>query len=381
MHKRNIYIMYTIALLQGMVFYSPIATLYRQAVGLSIFQITIIESICLGLMILFELPWGIIADRIGYKKSMIICVFLFFVSKVIFWQANSFIDFLIERIIISIVIAGLSGVDTSILYLSVPIENTQRVFSVYNNLGIIGMLIASIVYSAIIKDNYRLASFLTMITYGIAAIIALMLKEVKDDKSMKINIKESINSFKFCLKDLKKYILFLFTVALIRETHQTITVFLNQLQYLKCGVSNNVIGYIYILITIAGLLGGLSSFFTKRFGERKFMSSLILSIMISCLLLALTNNIILSVISIAIIQIGYHLFQPLELTIQNRQITSDDRATRLSTNAVIIDGIAIFTNVIYGKMADINIAYSMFLGFILCSIALILYHLWLKSLV
>lgn len=379
MQKKNIYIMYTIALLQGMVFYSPIATLYRQAVGLSIFQITIIESICLGLMIVFELPWGIVADRIGYKKSMIICVFLFFISKVIFWQADSFIDFLIERIIISIVAAGLSGVDTSILYLSVPAQKVQSVFSVYNNLGIIGMLLASVVYSVIIKDNYRLASFLTMITYGIAAIIALLLKEVKDDKSMQVNIKDSINSFKFCLKDLKKYILFLLAVALIRETHQTITVFLNQLQYLRCGASNNIIGYIHILITIIGLLGGFSAFLTKKFGERGFMSYLIISIMISCLLLAFTNSIILSVLAIAVIQIAYHLFQPLELTIQNSQITSDDRATKLSTNAVIIDGIAIFTNVIYGKIADINIAYSMFLGFILCTIALMLYHSWLKS--
>lgn len=381
MQKQNIYIMYTIALLQGMVFYSPIATLYRQSAGLSIFQITIIESISLGLMILFELPWGIVADYIGYKKSMIICICLFFFSKIIFWQADNFIMFLIERIILSIVVAGLSGLDTSILYLSVPLEKAQHVFSIYNNLGTVGLLLASGIYTIFIKDNFRLASFLTMITYGIAAIISLALKEVKGEIK-NIDINQSIKSFKLCFIDLKNhktFILFLLSIALIRETHQTITVFFNQLQYIKCGASNNTIGLIYIFITLAGLLSIFSVSLTIKFGEKKLMSNLIIIIIVSCLMLSFTNNIIISITAVAMIQIAYRLIQPLELTIQNRQITSSDRATRLSMNAVIIDGIAIFTNIFYGKIADINISYAMFLGFILCGLAHIFYHSWLNS--
>ena len=64
MKKKNIRLMYLLALLQGMVFYAPIATLYRQAQGVSIAQITQIESLSLALSILLELPWGILADRI-----------------------------------------------------------------------------------------------------------------------------------------------------------------------------------------------------------------------------------------------------------------------------------------------------------------------------
>ena len=47
--KRNICLMYGISLLQGMVFYGPIATLYRQATGVTVFEITLIESISLAL--------------------------------------------------------------------------------------------------------------------------------------------------------------------------------------------------------------------------------------------------------------------------------------------------------------------------------------------
>ena len=65
MIHRNIYLMYAISLLQGMVFYAPIAALYRTALGVTISQIALIESISLVLCFVFEVPWGVLADRIG----------------------------------------------------------------------------------------------------------------------------------------------------------------------------------------------------------------------------------------------------------------------------------------------------------------------------
>lgn len=88
--KKNLYVMYAIALLQGMIFYGPIATLYRQAQGVTVFEITVIESISLALGILLEIPWGMIADKIGYRKTMIFCSSLYFISKIVFWQATGF---------------------------------------------------------------------------------------------------------------------------------------------------------------------------------------------------------------------------------------------------------------------------------------------------
>ena len=106
--KRNLWIMYAIALLQGMVFYGPIATLYRQAHGLTIFQITLIESISLALLILLEIPWGIIADKIGCRHTIIFCSALYLISKIIFWKADGFAGFLVERIMLNVVESGFS---------------------------------------------------------------------------------------------------------------------------------------------------------------------------------------------------------------------------------------------------------------------------------
>jgi len=143
--------MYAIALLQGLVFYGPIATLYRQANGLSVFHITLIESISYLLCIFLEIPWGIAADKIGYKKTMCFCCSLYFVSKLVFWKADGFFDFLLERVMLSVVIAGFSGVDTSVLYLSCSKGESQKVFGIYNSLGVVGLLFASFVFSTLLE--------------------------------------------------------------------------------------------------------------------------------------------------------------------------------------------------------------------------------------
>ena len=85
MRKKNIVLLCLITFLQGMVFYAAVATLYRQAAGLSVFAITAIEGISVGLSLLLEVPWGRIADRIGYRRTLIVCNALFVVTKIIFW--------------------------------------------------------------------------------------------------------------------------------------------------------------------------------------------------------------------------------------------------------------------------------------------------------
>ena len=87
--KRNVYLMYAIVFLQGLVFYGSVATVYRQGRGISLYDIFLIESVSWILMILLEVPWGCFADRFGYKNTIVISNIMYFISKIIFWQAHS----------------------------------------------------------------------------------------------------------------------------------------------------------------------------------------------------------------------------------------------------------------------------------------------------
>jgi len=378
MSKRNIYIMYIISLLQGMVFYGPIATLYRQAEGVSILEITIIESISLALCLILELPWGVIADKIGYRKTMMICCGLYFVSKIIFWQASGFPGFLVERCLLSVVIAGLSGVDTSVLYLSCEKEKSQHVFGIYEGLGTAGLLFAAFIYSTLVGEHYKLAGFLTMISYGVAAVLAFFLQEVKAEEETNASAKEFVGLLKETISN-KYLLLFLIGIAVFNETHQTITVFLNQLQYVRAGLSDAMIGYVYIVVTIIGLCGVFSAKVTNKIGKAGLMRSCYMAAILACICLAITSRAWVSVAGILVLRIVFSLAQPLQTELQNEQVTTANRATALSINAVIIDSIGIGTNVVFGALAKYNLMSAFIFGAILCVIGFALFELWGKG--
>lgn len=407
--KRNIYLMYAIAFLQGMVFYGPVATLYRQACGVSVFQVTVIESISLFLCILLEVVWGVIADRIGYKKTMVFCCMLYFLSKVVFWRASGFGGFLAERVMLSVVIAGLSGVDTSILYLSCQAEsendrnrtgngrretersknkiessqseiesgrnkteNSQKVFGVYNSLQMAGLLAAAAVFSLFVGDDYRLSGLLTVFSYGAAAVLSLGLTEVSPEGAERICFDRLKETLACTLRD-RRLLLFLLAAALLAETHQTVTVFLNQLQYERCGLGNAAIGYIYIAATLLGMCGVYSARLTEKTGFRAAGLLFGGTAACACAVLALSAQALPSVCGILLLRVSNSLFQPFQTEMQNRLVHTEYRATALSIQAMLMDGVGVGTNLAFGALAQQSLAAAFWLGVGICLAGVMLF--------
>lgn len=369
--------MFAISFLHGMVFYGPIATLYRQAAGVSVFQITLIESISLALCIGLEMPWGMVADRIGYRKTLIACSIIYFLSKIVFWRADSFFDFLLERILLSVVLAGFSGCDVSLLYLSCKEEESQKIFGIYQFFNMAGLLGASLLYSVYIGANYRLAGLLTMITYGAAAVLAFGIREVKATEQGRWGNQAFIRVFLETVKD-RRFLLAVIGMGLLAETNQTITIYLNQIQYVKAGIDVKNMGLIYILVTLCGMVGMWSHWVTKKMGGISFGLAMFLSGAISCVILALTNQALVSVAAIVMLRISASLFAPFSTQLQNRQIKTADRATALSIYAVLLEGTGVVTNVIFGQAAQVNISWAMSCGAILCLAGAIMFYLFYR---
>ena len=373
--KNNIRVMLAISLLQGMVFYASVATLYRQAAGLSVFQITLIESISLALSMLLEIPWGMLADRIGYRKTMIGCSFLYFLSKIVFWQAQGIGGFLAERLLLAVTLAGLSGVDESILYASCREEEVQKVFGRVQALGTAGLMFASVVCTLFIGEDYRLAGFLTMLAYGLAAALSLFLEEPKAPGSIRpsplAGFRESLGQI-FRSRNL---LLLILCGTLFGEVAHTVTVFLNQLQYTRCGWSSSLISAAYILATLAEMASACSAPLTRRLGERRTGVWLLLASAACCGVLALTDNGWVSLACLLGLSLASALFAPLRSTMENRLITIDDRATALSMSSLLMDSVAMLLNLLLGRAADASLPLAMALGGGLCCAALIMFAL------
>ena len=364
------------AFLQGMVFYGPIATLYRQARGVSVFQITLIESISLACLIALEIPWGYVADRIGYRRTLAACNVLYFLSKIVFWRAEGFGGFLLERLMLSVVLSGFSGCDSAYLFSLAGEGESQKAFGAYEASATAGLVAASLLFSTAVGGDFDAAGFLTVLSYGAAMVLTFFLPEVPPPARRRAGVGARAGEAAREVWDNRRFLLFLAAAALLTESNQTITVFLSQLQYVRAGIPARAMGYLFIPLTLMGLFAARSHRLTARLGEGRALSGLFLLGALSCGLLAVTGSPVLSVAGILALRLSASVFAPIGMEVQNRQVRSCGRATMLSVYSSVMNLVAVGTGLIFGRLAEEGVGRAMAAGAGFCLTGLLLYTLW-----
>ncbi|MCG0276521.1 MAG: MFS transporter [Thermosediminibacteraceae bacterium] len=372
MSKRNFFLMCAIVFLQGFVFYGPIATVYRQARGLSMYDIFLIESISLVLMLVLEIPWGWFADRFGYKPTLVISNFLFFLSKIIFYKAHSFGLFLLERVILALSISGISGCDIALLYASIDKRQSEKYFGMYEAASTLGFFLASLASTAIVGVSLDLAALFTVFPYGLAWILTFFFHEVECKAERKPAL---LSSLKYAFKD-GPMLIFIIAVGLVTQVNHSATVFLNQLQYIKSGIDPRYFGIIMAGMQLLPVLSAKTYAITGKLGQRLTMRLLFGAIAASCFILSRTIHPATSVLLVAIIGASYSLTRPIILDIQNKSITTTDRATLLSIYSMIIDVVGAVLNPAIGRAADVSIETAFIVCGIIAAVSFILVNFY-----
>lgn len=373
--KVNVYLMCIIIFLQGFVFYGPVATLYRQSRNLSLSDMFLIESISWILMIIFEIPWGWFADSFGYKKTLIISNFIFFVSKIVFYKADSFGMFFLERLLLSLSFAGISGCDVALIYSSVKKEESEKVFGIYSAFSTGGYLIASVISSILVRQSMDSTAFWTIIPYGVAAVLTLFIQDVNVKHEEKPKFKQSLS---IIFKN-KNIIMLVISSALINEVVQTISVFLNQSQYLRSGIDIKYFGILAAIMQIFRLSSLKAYKLSSKVGKDRSIQSLYITIAVCCTILVFTVNAILTILSIIIICGSAAIVSPMVLDIENKSISTADRATILSLFSVFGDLTSAGINVVIGKIADISTPSAFTACVVICVCAYILLFVYKKK--
>lgn len=81
-----------------------INTLFLMDAGLDIFQVMLVNAAFTGGMVVFEVPTGVVADTIGRKASFLLCIFVLFITTILYVSAAYFGWDLSVFIIISLLI-------------------------------------------------------------------------------------------------------------------------------------------------------------------------------------------------------------------------------------------------------------------------------------
>ena len=296
------------AFLQGMVFYGPVASLYRTQAGLSMGDIALIESVYYLLVVALELPLGAAAARLGYKRMLAVCSAVFFLSKLVFWRAGSFGAFLAERVMLAFVGAGLSGCDTAYLYVAAGPKRAQRALGLYGAAGMAGLLAA------------------TAAAYGLAALCTLALPAVPMQAEDRAAFSMQLRGVWRNLRAAPRYALVLAADALVDVTGQTVTVFLSQLAYVRCGLSGAQLGAAYLGMTLVGLVQGASYKATRALGRRVFGLAACALMAAACGGLCLARGPLWCVACVWCVQLCWRLWQPFAQTLHNESVRSGARS-------------------------------------------------------
>ncbi|HRY72616.1 MAG TPA: MFS transporter [Spirochaetia bacterium] len=373
---RNVRLLIAVSFLQGFVFYGPVATLYRRAYGLALDELFLIESVSWILMLLLEAPWGWFADRFGYRRTLVAGNLLFAASKLVFAGASGFGGFLAERLVLSVAVAAISGCDSALLYRSSREGEAERNFGLQSAAATAGIVLASLLSPLLYGVSLRWTAYATILPYSAAAALSFLLSDEGAPPPRERRF--VLSSLKRLLSD-RRLLLLLASGALAAEVSRSLVVFLGQLQYERSGIPRAWFGLIFAALQLVPIVAGAAGALSRRIDRRAVILSCLAAELLSVLVLLLAPaRAAVSLLALAGVSASAALFAPYFQAVQNELVGTGERATALSLNAMVVEGVAAAANLGVGRAAEASLSRGYLLCALLLAAALALSPLYLR---
>ena len=114
--EKNIKIYYLFNFAKNLTFTLPIFALYFEQIGLTYFHILLVFGLQSFLQVLFEVPSGVMADKMGRKKVLVIYAFLRTSSFLFFVLASGLSFIIIGCMLLGLALAFESGTDSAFIF-------------------------------------------------------------------------------------------------------------------------------------------------------------------------------------------------------------------------------------------------------------------------
>jgi MFS family permease len=116
---RNVRLLIAFAAFQFILFPIPIITLFwKDQIGMSLADIMVLQAIFGLAVVLFEFPSGYVADRVGYRWSLLVSTALLMAGWLLYTRAESFWAVAVAETTLGAASAFMSGADRALLWVS-----------------------------------------------------------------------------------------------------------------------------------------------------------------------------------------------------------------------------------------------------------------------
>lgn len=330
--------------------------IYLKSQGWTITQIALLEGFFTICQVIFELPSGLISDRIGHKKALLLGETLCFIYLLAYFVPKIHILLYISFLLFALGLALISGTDISLLYESLSSKEKQNYLkyaSVFTAVGVLATALGNFSGGWIAQYSWTLLFILGLSGRAIAFLLCTQI----DTKNL-ITTEEDSKTFKLLLAELRTFFLRekkalpLLATTCFSATAVTISYQYGPLilETLKLNVS-----LVSTIFGILSFLGAIAVFFTYRLSKIIQEDFLVWSLQsVSLVLFALFLEQKLSIILLSLVSVNV-VYEIWNVILENKLQAlayANVRATIISVSNLMISALLTTASFLIGALGE-----------------------------
>ena len=353
--------------------YGHVGTLYLQVRNLSLLQASSIWSIIVITIFLAEVPTGVLADKIGRKKSVIMALILQFIGEVLYLFASSYPAFVGIAVLAGVGFAFSSGCIEALVYDS--LSEDDREDRMKQAMGLNGAayylafffapILGTLLIPQFTLERFLLTVFLTACSVFVALLIAFTLEETDGKREMEETAVTILKNGIQCIRG-NRFLLWLVGVSIFTSTFGGTLSSLFQPYFAAFNLTARSMGIASAIgaLVAVGLQKNIFAF-EKLVGKRAAFTISVLLPGVGYLLLALAPSAAVAFVAFLLTYCTATMKGPLLSSYQNGVIPEKIRATVLSFINLLVSLYAAAVGLLMGWLADRHVALPFWLAGVL----------------
>ncbi|MDP8209881.1 MAG: MFS transporter [Candidatus Stygibacter australis] len=345
-YERNVKVFLYYRFFNNMLIIGPVLMLFLLWKGLNYTNIMVLQSISAISVILFEVPTGMVSDKITRHLALFLGSLLCFMGLLLYILGHSFLIFAFAEITFGLGITFTSGSDTSLLYESLVKLDRKKEFQTIMgktmSVVFIGQGVGAVISSLLYKINPLIPFIISLGFLVVAMIISSLFHDQGRQKSSGSYLSHILQSSKEVFT--KKRILWALGFAIIMGIASRSSFWLYQPYFQAVKLDVAWYGVAFLFFNLAAAFS--SHYLVNKFKEirpRRLLLALLFIMGLSFLLPALHPAIYLIPV-FALQQFVRGLYNPTMSFYINHQVEDHNRATVSSMVSMAASlGFAIFS--------------------------------------
>lgn len=341
----------------------PIRVLYMIQFNISYGEISILKAIFSLTVTFFELPTGVIADKISRKTSLLIATLFFSIHAIIYVLNPGFIGFIITQICLGLSSSFRSGADTAYLHEYITKETNDDYIDIQGKIGLYAnyfFAIFALISSILFNINKNINFIVLFIMGGIACFTVLTLPPDKIKNDEMVSKKSILSDYFIQIKDSIRYLIenkYLMVITIYAAINFSFLIFNFEYYQIILNINNFPSKLNGILYSSFMILTGFGSRISKNIVNRfKIYSVFRLYMVLICfsyILIGNVGNLLIILLAIVIQQICYGSWGLiLENIILEECPKENMKSTMASLNSFVTSIIKTVIVVVLGLVAD-----------------------------